>query len=839
MKKLFFSLNFLLITLFAIAQKPTGMPQGGAGGGMPKGMSITGRIYGKIIDETTKKPVEFASVVALRPLGRRDSIVGGMLTLVNGEFNIDNLPIGGIKIKVSLIGYKDVIKQVNLFPPDLEVDMGDVKLSIDTKVLQEVEVTGQKTSMQLGLDKKVFNVDKNITTTGGTAEDVLKSVPSVTVDADGSAKLRNSSTTIYVDGRPTLMSINQIPADQIETVEVISNPSAKFEASTSGGIINIVLKKNRKPGYNGFISAGAGTGNRYNGMLNLNVKEGRSNFTGFYNFMKTGNPAEGYTNRVELSSKPFYKYFNQTSTVDFKNLFQIGRLQWEYNITNRNVLSLAGMYINGQFNIASDVNYDYSDASKALLLRGVREQRPQNEFKNYMAQATWKKTYPKKGKELVTDLTYARGGSKNDANWNTTAFLPNGSALPNTPEKVQITGDNIGQQLTFQMDYTNPINDSTKLEMGVRSYTNNRTQTYFYNQYDYKTLKYNQIDSFSQNTVINDMINAAYITYGSKWAGIGYQVGLRYEQSNLKGDSKLDAQPSFGYDYPKTTSDLLNALFPSAYLSKKLNKTSEIQANFSRKINRPNFMQLMPVIMGADPQNIRIGNPALTPEFINLAEMNYNKMWKSNNWLISLYLRTDDNPITTIAKPKATDSTVLITTFINGKSSSRYGLDNTLKLMLVKDLELTTNLNLFNVKIVTDTKSNEGWAYTGKFNLTYKLPKKLKDFSLQLQGSYESDQIIPQGVRKGIAFADFALKYTFMKVANITFQVSDITNTRREVLLLNESWFTQESMRRRDLRYMKLSFQMPFGKMDSSIFRKAKDARKNNNTQDMQPDFGG
>ena len=324
MKKLNYLLSFLLIASLSIAQNP----MGGAGGGMPKGMTITGRIYGKIVDEMTKQPLEFASVVALRPLGRRDSIVGGMLTLTNGEFNIDRLPLGGVKIKISMIGYKDIIKQVNLFPPDLEVDMGDVKLGVDAKLLKELEVTGQKTTMQLGLDKKVFNVDKNITTTGGTAEDVLKSVPSVTVDADGSAKLRNNSTKIYVDGRPTLMSINQIPADQIDNIEVISNPSAKFEAAASGGIINIVLKKNKKPGYNGFLSAGIGTGNRYNGMANLNIKEGRSNVTAFYNFNKTANPSNGYTNRtfVTPSAPNYYKTFNQNTEINFNNLFQIGRL---------------------------------------------------------------------------------------------------------------------------------------------------------------------------------------------------------------------------------------------------------------------------------------------------------------------------------------------------------------------------------------------------------------------------------------------------------------------------------------------------------------------------------
>ena len=835
MKKCFLSLLLLLTTVFAFAQKPTGMPQGG---GMPKGMTITGKIYGKIIDEATKKPVEFASVVALRALGRRDSMVGGMLTLQNGEFSVDGLPIGGIKIKISMVGCKDVIKQINLFPPDLEVDMGDVKLGVDTKLLNEVEITGQKTSMQLGLDKKIFNVDKNITTTGGTAEDVLKSVPSVTVDADGSAKLRNSSTTIYVDGRPTLMSINQIPADQIETVEVISNPSAKFEASTTGGIINIVLKKNKKPGYNGFVSLGVGTGDRYNGMLNLNVKEGRSNFTGFYSLMKTANPTEGYSYRTEFAS-PQYRYFNQNTATIFDNRFQIGRLALDYTISNRNMLTLAGTYVNGTFNIRSDQNFAYLNASNVELLRGAFSQIPENEFKNYQAQATWKKTYPKKGKELITDFTYGFGGSKNDANWTKTGNTPDGKPVVGSPQKTLIAGDNAGQQVTFQMDYTNPINDSTKLEMGLRSFWNGRAQNYLVSLLDNPSNKYNQINSLSQKTDVTDMINAAYVTYGSKFSGIAYQVGLRFEQSKLVGKSLLENQQSFGYDYPKKASELFNALFPSVYLSKKLNKTEEVQANFSRKINRPNFMQLMPIIMGADAENVRVGNPALIPEFVNLAELNYNKMWKQNNWLASLYLRADENPITTVIERVDTISTLRRTTFINGKSSSRYGLDNTLKLGLIKDLELTTNINVFNIKIATQTLTNEAWSYTGKFNLNYKLPKKLKDFSLQLQGSYESDQIVPQGVRKGIAFADFAVKYTFLRVANVTLQVSDITNTRREILFLSDPTFSQTSMRRRDLRFVKLSFQMPFGKMDSSIFRKAKDAGKNRNNQDMQPDFGG
>ena len=833
MKKILIALGFLFTALITYAQMPGGMPAGG--GKMP---SISGRVYGKIIDATTKQPIEFASVIALRPMGKRDSMLGGGLTLQNGEFNIDNVPLGGIKVKISFLGFKDFVKQnVMIMPPDnMEVDLGDIELQSDAKMLNTVDVTAQKSSMQLSLDKKVFNVDKNITTTGGTAEDVLKNVPSVTVDGDGNAKLRNSSTTVYVDGRPTMMSINQIPADQIESVEVITNPSAKFEASTTGGIINIVTKKNKKPGYNGFLALGVGTGDRYNGTLNLNVKEGRANVSGFYNVNSSKNPTEGYSYRTNYDSKgSILNYYNQNTNTNFNNLFQIARLSLDYQVTNRNTLTFSGTFVNGQFNIRSAVDDQLLSPSKTLLQRGRRDILPENEFKNYGLQAIWKKTFPKKGKEFTTDLTYNFGNSVNKANWLTTTsnINPDGTVANTYTLKNIIDGGSDGNQITFQMDYTNPINDSTKIEMGIRSYANLRSQDYLFSTSLNDQLR---LDStLSSKFDLDDIINAAYFTYGSKIKGIAYQAGLRFEASNFDGDSKL-SNTKFGYKYPKSGSDIMKSLFPSLYLSKKLDKTSEFQVNFSRKINRPNFMQLMPVIQNNDRQNIRQGNPNLKPEFINLAEMNYNKIFGSNNWLASVYLRNENDVILSIARP--INDSITLTTFENGKSSTRYGLDNTLKLTLAKNVEFTTNLNVFNINIETETISRSGWTLDGKAGINWKLPNKLKDFSVQVNGNYETKRIIAQGERLGNPFMDFAIKYTFMRVAGVTLTVNDVFNSRKEFTYLTQPGFYQESMRRRDLRFFRVSLQMPFGKMDASIFRRAKDARKGNNNQNQEMDFG-
>jgi outer membrane receptor protein involved in Fe transport len=423
-----------------------------------------------------------------------------------------------------------------------------------------------------------------------------------------------------------------------------------------------------------------------------------------------------------------------------------------------------------------------------------------------------------------------RSNSSNSSNWNTTGFDAKGTVLKNYPQLTAITGGNQGQQITAQLDFTNPINDSTKLEMGLRSNTNLRTQATFFNQFDYITHGYVQNNLLSINADITDMVNAGYITYSSRLKyGISYQAGLRYEQSKLTATSKLSDLPSFGYDF---TGNLGNSLFPSLYLSKKLDASSEIQLNYSRKIQRPNFMQLMPIVQSSDPQNIRIGNPALQPEFVNLSELNYNKHFGANNWLVSAYFMLETNTIKPFASPSPTDASVLITTFKNMNNETRYGLDNTLKLSLTKEIDFTPHFNIYNLTITNnDLLSVNGWAYDAKASLNYKMPY---GFSAQLNGNYESKRVIPQGTQLATAYADFAVKKSFFKgAANATFSINDIFDSRKNVVDYNFPTFTQETMRRRDMRYYQVSVQIPFGKANASLFRKKSDKKP----QDGQPEM--
>lgn len=825
MKKQLLTLGYLLFMLATLsAQMPQmggGQPQRPNGGGNPMAQFKIGRIYGKIVEKDGKQSVPFASVIVLMTMGKKDTLVGGGLTQENGDFNITELPIGRFKVKVTAMGFKEFTQMVTvMMPNDLEHDLGDIRLESDAKVLQAVDVTAQKSTMQMSIDRKVFNVDKNLSSVGGTAEDVLKNVPSVTISSEGGAQLRNNSATVYVDGRPTFLSLNQISAEQIEQVEVISNPSAKFEAATQGGIINIVMKKNKKMGYNGFFSLAGGTnytnntwqGSLFNASVALNVKQDKWNIAAFYNLNSANSPNLGYADGTNLLQG--FKFEQDFDNV-FKRRFQVGRLGIDYSLDNRNTLTLASTIVRGNFDIDENQMFNwFAINSNNLLVTGTRDQTARNQFQRNNVQLIWKKTYPKKGKELTADILYDWGNSTNLSDFVTRGTLV-GTSLSAT-QTQRNTGGGIGNGMTFQLDYTNPLTDSSKLEMGVRSFMAPRT-SYFYADTLKSDGSYAPVPSLSTDYAFKEFINAAYITYSNRWQGIGYQVGLRYEQSNFEGISNFIDQPKVGFDFPNFSKggDLLKAFFPSLYLTKKFDANTELQANFSRKINRPNFMQLMPVIMMADNQNVRIGNPALAPEFINLAEINYNKIFGGNNLLTSLYLRNVENVITQFVEPyDALGRTK--TTFINGAAAWFYGVDNTLKLQLSKSIEWTTNVNIFNININAIDVQRQGWAYNLKSNLTWKLPK---DWSIQAITNYESEQVMPQGKRGAIYGTDLSFKKTFFRVASLTFSVNDIFDTRRFQQFYETNFLVQDWVRRRDVRNFRIAFQMPFGKMDASIFK--------------------
>ncbi len=818
------------------------------GGGNPKDMmkfmkDIKGRVYGKLIDSKTKKPIEYASVIVL--WFNKDSLLGGTLTKKNGEFSIDNLPaMGGFRFKATLIGYKTYETKFYIqLPNKIEQDLGNINLEIDEKLLNEVEVTVNKNNLVMSIDKRIYNVDNDISVKGGTAVDVMKNVPGVTVDADGNAQLRNQSPMIFIDGRPSNLTLQQIPADQIDRIEVITNPSVKFDASSTGGILNIVMKKNLKPGYNGMLMGYAGSSDRYGGMLNLNVKEGKWNLTSMYSYNQAINNTIGYTDRTQLDSiQKTLGYYRQDNEVRQLNAFNFGKIGLDYNINNRNTISINGMLMGGLYSTNDKQDYNILDKNKAQLFYGKRANNQAAEFQNYNSQLYYKKIFPKVGQEFTGDFNYNYTNSKNNYLFNTESHIPPDTIIiGNTFQKNN--GTTTANQFVLQLDYTNPINETKKFEAGIKSYFKNSISINDTKNAKITADNYIYDSVMSNHYIIDDMINAAYINYNSKTIlGISYQAGLRFEQSYYKGTIKNKNQ-SFSYNYPSMAEDLLKSIFPGIYFSKKLVKNQEVQVNFSRKIQRPNFFQLMPFIMFADKQNYRIGNPQLKPEFKNIAEINYNNIFSNGSYLGSCYFRYEEQPITDVAYPSLSDPTVLVNTTVNGKNSIRYGLEHTFKYTLLKNLDATINLNAFYIYlngIVVPTEpevTTKGYAYNTKATLSYRFPKQL---TLQVNGNYESPRILLLGYSLPIYSMDVSINKMVGTKWVINATLSDAFNTRRMGTNFQTPYYIQELSRRRESRYVRLTLTYIFGKMDASIFKRAKQMKGSDSQQGSQDglDFG-
>ncbi len=840
MKKI--SIPFLLTLMFVafntgnlFAQFP-GMPGGGGKGGgsgtggfggLPQGMKMNiGRIFGKVLDPKTKKGIEFASVALYTLKG--DSLTAGQLTETNGDFSLNDLPFGGYKLKITFLGYKTLEQKVIVSPGNGEQELGNINLEVDEKVLKEVTVTADKPMLELKPDRKVFNVDKDLSAKGGTGVDVMKNIPGVSTDADGNVTLRNNSPILYIDGKPTTLTLAQIPADQIDKVEVITNPSAKFQADASGGIINVVMKKNQKPGYNGMATMALATNTGYNGMALINVHERKFGFTLMYNINGSTNRTYSYTDRsLLLTDGSVWQNLHEDDQTTSKRLFQVGRVGLDLYVNNRTTVSLSETMVFGSFK-TTDALSSRTDTLGRLEQTQSRTNSQNAAFRNFTTDLNIHHTYPTADKEWTLDFNYnhARGFTDylySTKNYNA-AGMPLPYLLPFNPWMELDSGGSRTEMLTMQYDFTTPLPKNLKLDVGARSFLQRQ---YTANNVVDMDGVFTVANPFVSNAYrLDNMVNAAYVTFGGTAAKqFTFQVGLRFEETYFMGHL---GDSSIGYKYPSSISKIYECLFPSLNLSEKFNDKHELQFNITRKTNRPNFFQISPFIFAAGNNSYRIGNPTLQPEFNNKAELNYDLTLTKFTWLSSLYGTYSEHPIIQYSNSDLRDSTFfLINTFANGKNSLTGGWENTMKLSVVKGLDITATGNVFYTSISSNVggvelkKSGVSWNVKGI--ISYKIP--VIGVVAQVNGTYEAPRIQPQGHTLPMYFFDFSLNKDF-GIASLNFTISDVMNSRVHGTYTETPEFIQTSTRRRDQRYARLGVTIKFGKLDSSIFKLKKQMKK-------------
>lgn len=849
---------FIFISSITLVQAQP--PKGNRPGGGPR-QAMVGKVYGKIIDDETKKPVEYAVVQvfkATRPGedSTKAELVGGGISAANGDFSVDNVPVGeSLTLAVNFVGYGIYRSAFTLTPGQgmgaPEKDLGNIKLAVSS-TMKEVVIEGGDSDFKIEFDKRIYDVEKNPMNAGGTAEDVLRNIPSVQVDLDGNVSMRNSAPQIFIDGRPTTLTIDQIPADAIQKVEIITNPSAKYDAGGGGGgIVNIVMKHNRGMGYNGSLRVGADSRPRSNVGGDINLRQGKFNFFANGNYNQRKSISRGTTDR--MTYLPYdTTSLSQSQVSTNLGYFLSGKIGLDWFADNRNTWTLSQSITKGQFN-PYDTIYAQTDTLFNDITIGSssydRNSETNRQFQNYGTSLLYKHLFSKEGTELTADMNVNLIESSFQGDY----ISRYSDELSNIQRQ---SGGGKMQLYTSQTDYTNKINDKLKIEAGVRGSVRHYESIYDNFRLNEATGAYEQLPGLLVNYEFLDQVYAAYGTVSKNAEKWKYQVGLRAESSNYQGKLR-DTTLTFKVQYPIS-------LFPSLYLTRVISETQDIQLALSRKISRPSFMQLIPFVDYSDSLNVSRGNPELQPEFTHLAELSYQKSYnKKNVFIATAYARfitnlTIRNQVTEYNSIMQRD--IVVNTYDNASSSTAMGLELVSRNSLTSWFDLTLNLNLYNSSIdgrnISPTLTNSQASWWTKTNAIFKLPK---GFTFQALFDYSSRKALTvgssdraggieggggggggrmgggggggmwggtdntvQGYVEPTYGLDLSVKKEFGKNKNMTFTISmqDVLRTRVQFTHSETDIFVQDTFKRRDWQLFRFNFGWKFGKVDSALFKR-------------------
>lgn len=807
--------------------------RGGGQGGMAPS-DFTGTVKGLVIDAQDGLPVEYANIVLYR---QRDSLlVTGGITNEKGEFEITKVPLGRYYGEVKFIGYNTTnIEAFGVGPRQPEVVLSNLKLSVASENLEAVTVTGEKKMLTHNLDKKVFNVDKDINAEGGTALDIMQNIPSVEVDMEGNVSLRGSqNVNILVDGRPsTYSSIEEIPASIIETIEVITNPSARYDPDGLSGIINIVLKKRREPGYHGMVMINVGTGDKYNGTLNLNFRQNKLNiFTNisYRQFRMSGQTLSDRTTTF-LENVSF---LSQDQDFVRKGQFVNIRGGADYFINKSNTITLSGGYNTRGFDISDITQTDIFLPIGNPTNSYFRKNDGDNGFDSYNFALNYKLNGNDKGREFTADAffnsNWGSSGSNMLQRWDPLFFPENADIFEQTES------DFLGNTITLQTDLVQPVGNGGRLETGLKGMVRKQDNDYIFSRLDNNGVWIP--DALRNNNFVYDEQQySAYAIYSNTFADgkFSYQGGLRAEQAYTTADQRATTDEPIKRDF-------LN-FFPSAHIKWDINAKNSAQVAYSRRVSRPHTRLLNPFIDYSDPLNLSTGNPMLNPEFTNSMELSYffnlpktklsaTAFHRRTTDIISRYVEVDDDG-------------VAMSTFRNIDKSDNLGLEGVITQTLTPWWRINANANFFNTKLYSDLlddRSSKGNSWSARATSTWNIGKNLE---VQLNGNYRSPSVSVgggmhfwqsgggQGRTEEMYWFDLGMRLNVLnRKGTVTLRVSDILNT---MVFRSETWgtnFTSNIERTRESRVVYVGFSYRINE-----YRARREKRGSDDTGSSDMDF--
>jgi len=790
--------------------------------------SSSGKITAKVTDAQNNETIPFATAIIIDR--KTKAVVKGVQTDADGNLVMTGLPKGVFTFKVSYVGYQTMVRDsLSITEALQEVNLGAIKMkAAKGTVLNEVEITGQKSTMQLGIDKKVFSVDQSLVSEGGSASDLLQNVPSVQTDIEGNVSLRGSSgVRVLIDGKPSLIAggnvaqiLQSIPASSIESVELITNPSAKYDAEGQSGIINIVLKKNKKLGLNGSVALTGGNQNNYNASTNLSFQNSKVNLYGNYSYRYGNRNGGGYSNITYLNSLFPTTYANQLT--DGKSLDKGHNVKAgiDYYLTQNSVLSFSGGF-NLRDNDRNELlNIDQLDKLKNPLQLSRRDNDNTGTGGSYDLNLDFSQKFKKPKEELTFNFSFSEGENDNYQIYDTDIYNINGEAVSSYPSIQRTDGDGFNRNYNIQTDYTLPIGKMGKIEAGYRSQIRFSENSTYADQLD--ILKGEYVTNFALTNDFNnkDQVHALYFNYQNQIGNFGYQAGLRAEDALLT--TRLGMyNTSGGLDYtPGKVA--YTRLYPSVFLTQKFTGDQQVQLSYSRRVNRPRGWDTNPFLDVSDPLNYRRGNPNLQPEDVHAFELSYSKFWKTVTFTSSAYLRQTNDVIQRI-RTEPDENGITITTPQNLTRNLSSGLELIGRVDPTKSWNFTGNVNLYQSKIegvpAFGIVENSGFSWNANLTNNFVLPYGV---TLQIKGDYRAPEVMAQGKRNAMYAVDAGAKYDFKnKKSSLSLNVRDVFNTRNWSMTTEANNTIIDFRRRMQGTMASLTYSYRFGKNDFS-FKKSK-----------------
>ncbi|MDE7403060.1 MAG: TonB-dependent receptor family protein [Muribaculaceae bacterium] len=775
-----------------------------------------GNVSGRVVNKQTGEPMDFVTIQIFNSSTGKPLNISAS-TAEDGSFKLPNIPDGKYVVHVNNVGSVNQERPVQISGAD--VSLGTIKLADDSKVLKEVVVEGIRSQMRFELDKKVFQVDANIASAGQSASELLESIPSVEVDQDGEVSLRgNSSVTVWINGKESGLSadnraqiLEQIPAETIESIEVITNPSAKYSPEGTAGIINIVLKKNRKAGY--FGSAELSANSRGGGNASVNINYTDSKWDAYASVGFRMRHSKGGSLMKRDFSDGTHTYSEGDSRNHGNNLFV--RLGGTYHLTSKDEFSLSGFGMFGhRWGHSTTI---YNSTQPGLWTYNKQFSANKSDNRGAHGEFGYSHTFSDKQK-LDANVSYNYWGGPqlrrylDDSRWDNLDPVVEDREYREQEMPLNVTS------WEAKIDYSNTFNQYLKLEAGFNgnySRENSPNST----RIGTSEADMRPADALYNRFIYKNNISALYLTLGGKVKSFSWSAGVRGETWQVQARSLA---------YGQTESEVTPfkrsrfALFPSVYLSYALPHDNELQINYTRRIRRPWGGQLNSFRDISDPTSVSYGNPELDPEFSNSFELNYLKTWTRHMISVSAYMRQASDVMNRLSYM---EGDVMYSTWANASKRINSGVEIVGKNQLFQGwLDLTTTVNLYQNHISSwqvnlptlsggvaslSNKSQNSFAWDARIMANVKLPWQL---AFQATGNYNSEQRQAQGSRQGSWSVDLGLRKT---LGNWSFSLNcrDLFDSRKWKNTTIGRDYTQYSERWRGGRTVRLTIKYSFGNM--------------------------